>query len=124
MAVLSLSRASGAALAIALAAAGCATTPPPTEQIAVARSAVADAASAGGPQYATPQFRAARAKLDLAEGAMRVGDYERARLLAEDAEADARLAAAQARSEKAQRAADEVRAGIRALQDAIERQPR
>ena len=115
----------GAVTWAALLTVACATVsgPPPTEQVAVADAAVADAVSAGGPQYATADYRNAQRKIERARAALAVGDNATARDLAEEAEVDARLAAARARSTKAERAAAEVQASIRALRDALDRAP-
>lgn len=114
-----------AAACAALLAAGCATVsgPPPTDQLAVAQAAVSDASSAGGPEYASADYRNAQRKLTGAHAALSVGDNRTARDLAEEAEVDARLAATRARSTKAVRAAAEVQASIRALRDEIARTP-
>ena len=111
------------AASIALAAlAGCATTAnAPVEQVAVARSAVNDAAAADSAQYAPVELRSAQEKLDKANVAMADRAYDEARRYAEAAEADAKLAAATARSAKAQRALTEVESGIRALREEIAR---
>jgi predicted S18 family serine protease len=110
----------------ALVGAGCATvsTPPPTDQLAVAQSAIADATSADATTYDAADLRNAQRKLDRAHDAMAQDDYFAARNLAEEAEVDARLAATRARSDKATRAAAEVQASIRALQDEIARNAR
>jgi hypothetical protein len=104
--------------------ASCASVPPPTEQMAVSRSALSDAQGAGAYEYAPVEMRSANDKLTQATAAMNEKDYVRARRLAEQAEADARLAAATANSAKAQRALDEVQASIRTLQNEITRQTR
>lgn len=110
-----------AALAL-LALGGCATTSnAPVEQLAVARSAVNDAASAGSAEYAPVDLRSAQEKLDRANAAMADKRYDDARRYAESAEADAKLAAVTARSAKAQRAVNEVESGIRALREEIAR---
>jgi hypothetical protein len=106
---------------VAAVIAGCATTSAPTDQMAVTRSAVADAVSAGAPEYAPIPLKKAQDKLDAANVAMGSRDYDTARNLSEEAEADANLAAARARSVKAQRAAAEVQESIRALQDELAR---
>lgn len=113
----------GGAIAVALAMlAACATAPPaPTEQFAVSRAAVADAVSAGGAEFAPVALRSAQDKLDRANAAMAAGDYRDARRYAEDAEVDAKLAAATARSRKAERALAEVEAGIRTLREELAR---
>ena len=97
---------------------GCASSPPaPTEQFAVGRAAVADAVSAGGAEFAPVALRSAQDNLDRANAAMAAGHYRDARRFAEDAEVDAKLAAATARSRKAERALAEVESGIRALRE-------
>jgi hypothetical protein len=112
-----------AAGSLALVAAGCASVQPaaPTSEMAVARAAIADAASADAATYDAVNLRNAQRKLARAHDEMAQGDYATAKNLAEEAELDARLAAARARSDKATRAAAEVQASIRALQDEIAR---
>ena len=102
----------------------CASVPPPTEQMAVSRAAVTDAQGAGAYDFAPVEMRTANEKLTRATTAMNQKDYVTARRLAEQAEVDARLAAATANSAKAQRALDEVQASIRTLQNEISRQAR
>jgi hypothetical protein len=111
-------------LVAALALAACATAPAPTEQMAVAKAAVADAVSAGGPEYAPGVFRSAQDKLDRGNAAMAAHEYNDARRYAEEAEVDAKLAATTARSVKAQRAVAELDLGIRALKEELARVPR
>ncbi len=101
--------------------AACASTPAPTEQVAVSKAAVADAASAGGTASAPVEMLSAREKLAGADAAMATKDYDRARTLAKEAEVDAQLAEAKAHSSKAQKAADEVREGSRVLREEINR---
>ena len=106
----------GAALLV-----GCASVPAPTEQVAVSKAAVANAVSAGGPEFAAPDMRSAQDKLARANQAMVAEDYESARWLAEHAQADADLAAAKARSAKAQKAASAVQEDSRVLQEELNR---
>jgi hypothetical protein len=101
--------------------ASCASTPAPTEQIAVSKAAVADAAGAGGTASAPVEMLSAREKLNGADAAMATKDYDRARTLAEEAQVDAQLAEAKAHSSKAQKAADEVREGSRVLREEMNR---
>ena len=96
----------------------------PTEQMAVARAAVADAVSAGGAEFAPGALVVAQEKLDRGAAAMAARQYDDARRLAEEAEVDARLAATIARSAKTQRAVAEVESGIQALKDEIARNAR
>jgi len=101
---------------------GCASVPAPTEQIAVSKMAVSNATSAGGNEFASAEMRAAQDKLERAIQAMTAKDYKNARLLAEQAEVDAQLAASKARSAKAQKAAVAVQEDSRVLRKEIDRQ--
>jgi cell division protein FtsB len=94
----------GLSVAAAILVAGCASIPAPTEQLAVSKMAVTNATSAGGNEFAPLQLKSAMEKLDAAEKAMSQEDYVLARQLAEQAQVDAQLAAATARSAKAQKA--------------------
>lgn len=96
--------------------AGCAGNPP-TEQMAVTQSAVNDAVSAGGTEYAAVEMRAAQDKLKSAEQQITDKHYEQARLLAEQAEWDARVAERKAQAAKAQKALHEAQQGVRDLRD-------
>jgi hypothetical protein len=101
--------------------AGCASTPPPTEQMAVSNSAIANAMSAGGSEYAPVEMRIAQEKMDRASRAMAREDYEVARSLAAEAQADARLAEKKAESAKARKAAVVMQEDIRVLREEINR---
>ena len=101
--------------------AGCASIPPPTEQMAVSKAAVANAVSAGGSEYAPVEMRTAQEKMDRANRAMDKEDYENARWLAEEAQADARLAEKKAQSAKAQKAANVMQDDLRVLREEIDR---
>ena len=106
--------------ALALAA-GCASTPAPTEQMAVSKSAIANAVSAGGAEYAAVEMKSAQDKMDRANRAMAKEDYEVARALAEEAQTDARLAEKKAQSEKAQKAAVVMQEDARVLREELNR---
>lgn len=111
-------------LAIVIAAAaltGCASVPAPNEQMAVSKAAIANAASAGGAQYASPEMRSAQEKMDRAQVALQKEDYESARWLAEEAQVDARLAEKKAHSAKARNAALATGEDIRVLREEINR---
>jgi hypothetical protein len=101
--------------------AGCASVPPPTEQMAVSKAAVASASSAGGVEYASVEMRSAQEKMDRANRAMGKEDYEEARRLAVEAQVDARLAEKKALSAKAQKAAAVTQDDIRVLREEIDR---
>lgn len=100
--------------------AACASTPPPNEQLAVGRAAVERATGPAAAEAPT-ELAAARDKISRANVAFAKKDYELARQLAEQAEADATLAEAQSRSVRADRALAEVRAGIQQLRDEMNR---
>lgn len=101
--------------------AGCASVKPPIEQMAVSKMAVANAASAGANEFASTEMRSAQDKLDRATQAMTAEDYKTASLLAEQAEADAQLAATKARSAKARSAAAAVQEDSRVLRKELDR---
>jgi hypothetical protein len=101
--------------------AGCSSTPPPKEQMAVSKSAIANAVAAGGAEYAPIEMRAAQDKMDRATRAMEKEDYDSARWLAEQAQADARLAEKMAESAKARKSAAVMQDDIRVLREEIER---
>lgn len=112
----------GVVMFVAMFIVGCAGIPAPTEQMAVAKTAVTNAISAGGNEFAPVQLRSAMDKMDAAERAMADEEYERARQLAEQAQVDAQLASSMARSAKAEKAARELEEGNRTLQQEIQRQ--
>lgn len=111
----------GVPISVAIFMAGCASTPAPTEQMAVSRAAVNNASSAGGSEFAPLQLKSAMEKMNAAERAMAAEDYVLARQLAEQAQVDAQLAAAVARSAKAQKAANTMQEDIRVLRQEIDR---
>jgi predicted Zn-dependent protease with MMP-like domain len=111
----SLQRLLPAALASAmLLLAGCASEPPPREQLAVSRAAVERVAGPAAAE-APDDVAAARDKINRANVAMASKDYVLARQLAEQAEADAALAEARARSQRSSDALGEVRKSIQLL---------
>ncbi len=109
------------ALALVALLAACASPVPPNAQLAVGQAAVERASGAAAAE-APLELAAARDKIARAKLAYANKDYVLARQLAEQAEADANLAEAQARSVRGQRALDEVRAGIRQLREEMNRQ--
>ena len=104
--------------------AGCASTPPPTEQLAFSTAAVNEARSASAPELAPVEMQRAQEKLTQANQAASAKEYDRALHYAEEAEVDAKLAAGKARTIKAERAVTELRGSIQALQDEIQRRAR
>ena len=114
----------GIAVAAAILMSACASTPPvaaPTEQMALSRSAISSASSAGCSEYAPVQFKSAIDKMDSAERAMGAKDYGLARQMAEQAQVDAQLAASAARAGKAQKAADALRQSDQILKKELNR---
>lgn len=111
-----------AALSAAVLSAGCASTPPPTSQLATAQQAVNSADSARSAEYAPVELRNAREKLLQAEQANLEEDYERARRLAEQAEWDARVAERTAQAEKAKRGLKLAEEGTQELREESLRQ--
>lgn len=110
--------------ALAAAIAGCASVPPPREQMAVGRKAVERAS--GTPEVvalAPVEIDRARAKIAAAERAMERHEYVEARRLADEAEADARAAEARAAVIKNERALAEVNQALRALREELARRP-
>ncbi|MGE5493489.1 MAG: DUF4398 domain-containing protein [Actinomycetota bacterium] len=100
--------------------AGCASPPRPDAQFAVSRSAIDDALGAGAAQSAPLELQHAREKMARADAAVDAKDFEDARRLAEEAEVDARLAAAKARTARAQLAVAEIQKSIRALRENVD----
>jgi len=109
------------ALVAAMLQLGCASFPPPTAQLAVATAAVDTAARAGAAELAPADMAIARDKLARANASMVERKYERALMLAEAAQVDARLAEAKARNATAAKAAVAVREDNRVLRQEIER---
>ncbi|MGE8498399.1 MAG: DUF4398 domain-containing protein [Pseudomonas sp.] len=107
-----------AALAIGstLVLAGCASNPP-TEQLAVSQSAVNNAVSAGGTEFAAVEMKAAQDKLKQAELQMHEENYEEAKRLAEQAEWDARVAERKTQAAKAEKALQNAQQGIQDLRE-------
>jgi len=105
------------------AVAGCATQDRTGAQasIAVANAAITDAAAADANRYASGDIQAARSALSEAAAAMNASEYDRARLLALRAEADANLARARSGSAKAQIAAIEINESTRMLRNELGR---
>ena len=104
-----------AAVAAMLAVAGCASTPPPNQELTLARAAIDEAAEADAQRYAARELTSARQNLSRAEAAVQRNDNLVAARLAEQARADAQLAAARARAVNAEQAAQALEQGIETL---------
>lgn len=108
--------------AVATLAAGCASTPEPTEQLVAARQAVTAAEQAQAVEHAADLMTESRTKLGLAEAAVRDDEMERAARLADEARVDAELAVARSTAMKAEAVNDEMRRGNETLRDEMQRQ--
>jgi hypothetical protein len=93
----------------------------PTEQMARASTLIEQAEKAGAQRYAAAELQQARARLAAADDAVEKGKEDQARWLAEEAAADAELAAARTASGEAKQAAEEVARGTQTLQQEAER---
>ena len=99
---------------VSLALAGCANDPAPSEQMRLTVQAVEQARAIGADQQIEEMLDAER-KLARAEKNMGEEDYKRARVFAEQAELDARLAEARVLNQKSQKQLDELNARITRL---------
>jgi hypothetical protein len=100
--------------------AGCAGNPP-SEQYAVTQSAVNSAVSAGGTEFAAVEMKSAQDKLKQAEIAMHDKKYDQARMLAEQAEWDARVAERKAQAMKAEQSVKDAQKGVQELRQESQR---
>jgi hypothetical protein len=116
-------RTAGLVAFVAVFATGCATTEKRdvAAQLAVARTTVAGAVTAGASDFASVELKAAQENLDLAERAAQANDYKNATVHAEKAQVNAQLATSKARAVKAQQAVDALNESNRALQDEMNR---
>jgi uncharacterized protein DUF4398 len=105
-----------------LALGACALSFAPDSEIRAAKAVVADAEPLAM-QYAPYELQAAKDKLARAEAAMTRSDYVLAGWLAEEAQADAKLARSLAESERKRREVAEVDKGIQDLRQQLERRP-
>jgi hypothetical protein len=101
---------------------GCAGDPAPNEQMRLTEQAVEQARTLGASENAEA-FQLALAKLALAQKNMREADYKRARVLAEQAELDARLAQAQLLRGKSEAQLDTLNGSIERLRRRLGEQP-
>ena len=109
-----------AVLAVAAGLSACSSTPQPVEQVELARAAVSQAQPVAVADGA-PELHVAQAKLARAELAVRSGDYVSARILAEQAEVDAKYAWTLAEHARMQRAAADINQRVKLLRDQLDR---
>lgn len=100
---------------------GCASMPPPTEQIAVSKATISRAASEGGNEFAPVELESANEKINAAEQAMADKEYVKAKRLAEQAQVDAKLAETRTALAKAQLAVENAEESERILRQELER---
>lgn len=108
--------------AMTLGLGACATAPPPIEQMAVSAAALKHAAAADAGALAPAEMSLARDKMARAEQAVTAKEYERALVLAQQAQLDAQLAEAKADAVKSRKAADALVEASRALREEMSRQ--
>lgn len=94
---------------------------PATADVAVSQAAVENAAQAGAAELAPAELLSAREKTEQAKRALADKDYKLARELAQQAEADAKLAQSKATSAKATSAANAVQENVRVLREELDR---
>lgn len=112
-------------LGVSAVLAGCASTPAPTSEIAVSKTALESAMSAGGAEFAPVELKTAQDKLARAEALVADKDndrYEEARRLAVEAAVDAKAAETRALTAKSEKSLQESQEGRRALQEEMQRQ--
>jgi uncharacterized lipoprotein YmbA len=110
----------GAALTLV----ACASTPPPTSQMAVSNAAIAHAAAAGAPELAPAEMALARDKMARANLAIAAKDHDTALALAQQAQVDAQLAEAKTEALKARKASEAMDEANRALREEMARKSR
>ncbi|QXH45305.1 DUF4398 domain-containing protein [Pseudomonas xanthosomatis] len=112
-------------LAIALAMAGlagCANDPAPQEQMRLSEQALEQAKAVGASEQ-VPEFKLAEDKLARAKANMAGESYRDARMRAEQAELDARLAEARVLTQKSEEQLQVVQSRIKRLRKQLEVQP-
>lgn len=117
----SLALRAAAAAAVLVFLAGCASTPPPTSQMAVSNAALAQAVASGSVEYAPREMGMARDKMARANLAMVAKDHDMALSLAQEAQVDAQLAASKTEAAKAKKAAAALDEASRALREEMNR---
>lgn len=100
---------------------GCATKVAPVENITGAEMAIKEAQESDASVNAPLELKVATDKLNQAKAAMEQEQFDSARLLADEAMLDAKLAEAKSRSEKARKIAQEMQDNIETLRHEIDR---
>jgi hypothetical protein len=102
-----------------LLATGCASVPEPKAEIAKADLAYRKSEAVNAAELAPLDARLAREKMEKAKLEMSRGNYQNARWLAEEAEVDALVAEAKARSQRVQRATEDKREAVDELKNGV-----
>jgi len=104
--------------------AGCSSDKPVArEEIGAGKTSVETmSASMSGSDMSVPELATARSKLEQAQAAERAHQWEKARLLAEEADLDAKVARAKLTSDKSRKAAAELDASLATLREELNRQ--
>lgn len=102
--------------------AGCANDPAPNEQLRIAEQALEQAKAVGATEE-NPAFKMAGEKLDRAKSNMLGESYRDARMRAEQAELDARLAEAQVLNQKSDEQLELLQSRVKRLRKQLEVQP-
>jgi hypothetical protein len=100
---------------------GCAGTPVPKEEMAVAQAALQRADTSSTKENAAGPLQLAIGKMASARQAMVAKDFERAKQLAEEAQVDAQVAELHAQSAVSRKAAQESQEAARVLNDELSR---
>lgn len=101
----------------------CASTPPPTQQIAAAELAITHAEQAQVADYASPELSDAREKLTAARAAVAEKNMTTAARLAQQAQLNADLASAKATVAKAKAVNDEMQKSTSVIKQEMQRNP-
>ncbi|MDB6060828.1 MAG: chromosome partitioning protein ParA [Verrucomicrobiaceae bacterium] len=109
-------------LSVGLVLTACSSTPIPTAEIAVSKTAVASAVSAGGGEFAPLELKLAQDKVDQADKAVDRKDYKEARRLSQEAAVDAKLAESKALAGKTEKSVKETQEAQQALKEEMQRQ--
>jgi hypothetical protein len=113
----------GLAMCMSLVCAGCANqmVSQSSRDIALSDSMLANAVQVEAPRYAPEEVVAARIEIEGARRAYDQGDYDMARLMAMEAQADATVAESKARNARAQASITALQANMQALRADINR---
>lgn len=102
--------------------AGCANDPAPNEQMRISEQALEQARAVGATDQ-VEELKLAEDKLARAKSDMLTEDYRDARMRAEQAELDARLAEARVLNQKSEEQLDVLQSRVKRLRKQLEMQP-